>query len=162
MSNLLEYRNYHGAIEFSDEDGMLIGHVIGVNDSLNFHGFSIDEITQAFRNCIDSYLDMCEEFGRNPDKEYKGSLNVRIGSDLHRRADIAAKKEGISINQFIQSAIQDALEPRQNSSPTYILIDKEMYQLAVSSGAGVSQQDQYTNLTPISLTGGLENYELQC
>lgn len=162
MSNLLEYKNYHGAIEFSDEDGMLIGHVIGVNDSLNFHGFSVDEILQSFHECIDGYLEMCEELGRDPDKEYKGSLNVRIGSKLHREADIAAKKEGISINQFIQNAIQAALEPKQEGPVSYIFVDRAMYQLAVASGASVPSQARYANLTPISLKEGSEIYELQC
>ena len=32
---------------------------------------------------------------------FKGSLNVRLGSELHRRVAIAAKLEHVSINKYI-------------------------------------------------------------
>ena len=113
MANILKYKGYHGSIEFSAEDNMLIGAVIGIQDSLNFHGHSIEEITQSFHNCIDDYLEMCEAFGRSPDKVYKGSFNIRIPQDLHRQAALMAEIEGISLNQFIQQAIEDRVKPVQ-------------------------------------------------
>lgn len=113
MANILKYKGYHGSIEFSAEDNMLIGAVIGIQDSLNFHGHSIEEITQSFHNCIDGYLEMCEAFGRSPDKVYKGSFNIRIPQDLHRQAALMAEIEGISLNQFIQQAIEDRVKPVQ-------------------------------------------------
>ena len=51
MANTLKYRGYHGQIEFSAEDNLFVGHVIGIQDSLNFHGSSIDEITVSFHDC---------------------------------------------------------------------------------------------------------------
>ena len=110
MANILKYKGYHGSIEFSAEDNMLIGSVIGIQDSLNFHGHSIEEITQSFHDCIDGYLEMCEAFGRSPDKVYKGSFNIRIPQDLHRQAAIMAETEGISLNQFIQQAIEERVK----------------------------------------------------
>lgn len=107
MANTLKYRGYHGQIEFSAEDNLFVGHVIGIQDSLNFHGSSIDEITVSFHDCIDGYLEMCKTFGREPDKEYKGSFNVRISPPLHRSAAIQAEAEGKSLNQFIQEAIEE-------------------------------------------------------
>lgn len=74
MSNLLKYKGYHGSVSFSAEDGMLIGSVIGIQDSLNFHGSSVPEIEQSFHNCIDGYLEMCSESGKKPDKEYNCML----------------------------------------------------------------------------------------
>ncbi len=123
MSNIITYKDYHAAIEYSSEDQMLVGSVIGVQDCLNFHGFSIEELTQSFHSCIDGYLEMCEALGRSPDKEYKGSFNVRIPSETHRAADIQAKKEGVSLNQFVQAAIEDKLKSASNQTMTYILID---------------------------------------
>jgi predicted HicB family RNase H-like nuclease len=93
MANILKYNGYHGTIEFSAEDNMLIGSVIGIQDSLNFHGHSIEEITQSFHDCIDGYLEMCAAFGRSPDKVYKGSFNIRIPQDLHRQAAIMAEND---------------------------------------------------------------------
>ena len=113
MANILKYKGYHGSIEFSAEDHMLIGSVIGIQDSLNFHGHSIEEITQSFHDCIDGYLEMCEAYGRTPDKVYKGSFNIRIPQDLHRQAALMAETEGISLNQFIQQAIEERVKPVQ-------------------------------------------------
>lgn len=123
MSNTLKYRGYHGQIEFSAEDNLFIGHVIGIQDSLNFHGSSIDEITSSFHDCIDGYLEMCKTFGREPDKEYKGSFNVRISPQLHRSAAVQAEAAGKSLNQFIQEAIEEKLSPDPN--PVVIMIDRQ-------------------------------------
>ena len=103
----MEYKGYHASIRYSDEDKLFVGEVIGINDSLGFHGSSVDELEQMFRQSIDNYLDMCAEFGKAPDKEYKGQFNVRIPSALHRSAVICAKERNISLNEFVIQAIQD-------------------------------------------------------
>ena len=111
MANVIQYRGYHAKIDYSSEDNMLIGSVINIRDSLHFHGNSIAEITQSFHNSIDNYLEMCEDLGKTPDKEYKGSFNIRIPQELHRKAALMAEEEGISLNQLIQNAIEDIVNP---------------------------------------------------
>lgn len=118
MANVIKYRGYHGKIEFSEEDQMLIGSVIGIQDALYFHGSSVEEVTQAFHDSVDNYLSLCEAMGKSPDKEYKGSLNIRIPNDLHRRASLLAEELGISLNQFIQGAIEERAGKYQHSIPT--------------------------------------------
>lgn len=109
MSNLMEYKGYQGLAEFSAEDGLFVGTVLCVNDSLGFHGESVHELIEAFQNCIDDYLETCKALGRSPDKAYKGSFNIRIGPALHRQASIAAAAAGESLNQFVQEAIETKL-----------------------------------------------------
>lgn len=113
MANMLKYKGYHGSVAFSAEDNLLVGSVIGIRDSLNFHGNSIEEITQSFHDSIDGYLEMCEALGLSPDKEYKGSFNVRISPDLHRQAALTAEQEGVTLNQFVQKAIESQLLPKK-------------------------------------------------
>ena len=144
MANTLKYRGYHGQIEFSAEDNLFVGHVIGIQDSLNFHGSSIDEITVSFRDCIDGYLEMCKTFGREPDKEYKGSFNVRISPPLHRSAAIQAEAEGKSLNQFIQEAIEEKLSPGQEI--VAIMIDRQ--ETLVSAGSPVFPADTQSRYQP--------------
>ena len=103
----MEYKGYHAYIRYSDEDKLFTGEVIGINDSLGFHGSSVDELEKMFHQTIDNYLDMCAAFGKVPDKEYKGQFNVRIPSALHRSAVICAKQRNISLNEFVTKAIQD-------------------------------------------------------
>ena len=122
MSDLLQYKGYHGTVAYNSEDNMLVGSVVGVQDSLNYNGNSTDEIKAAFQNCIDEYLEICRAIGKEPDKEYKGSFNVRIPQELHRQADLEAKKREISLNQFVQEAIRDKLYPQ---TPAYFITTSE-------------------------------------
>lgn len=112
MNNAMSYKGYHATIEYSAEDGMLIGSVIGIRDSLNFHGTTVDEITQSFHDSIDGYLEMCKALGRSPDKEYRGTFNVRLTPELHREAAIAAECNGMTLNQFVQRAIESQVNPK--------------------------------------------------
>ena len=113
MSSILEYRGYHAKIEFDEEDMLLVGEVFGIQDSLNFHGTTIIEIVEAFHQSVDHYLALCEELGKNPDKEFKGSFNVRITQNLHREAAFAANRRGLTLNQFVEDAIKAAVDKRE-------------------------------------------------
>ena len=105
MNTLLEYKGYHGSVEYDADDNILVGEVLGIDDSLNFHGSSIEELTAAFHNCIDNYLELCEQIGKSPDREYSGRFSVRISPELHKKIYIAAEAKGISLNKAIEDAI---------------------------------------------------------
>ena len=57
---MLEYKGYHASIEYDAEDNILVGEVFGIADSLNFHGTSVDEVKEMFKQSIDNYLFLCE------------------------------------------------------------------------------------------------------
>ena len=106
---MMEYKGYHATIRYSDEDGLLIGEGFGINDMLSFHGSSVQELESMFHQSIDNYLETCREFGKEPEKEYKGQFNVRIPSSLHRAAALYARERNISLNEFVTEAIQDEI-----------------------------------------------------
>ena len=110
ISSLMEYNGYHAKVEFDQEDHIFIGHVLGINDSLNFHGESVKELTQSLHECIDNYLDYCQKIGKDPEREFKGSFNVRIKPEQHKKIALYAANEGITINQFVSRAIDDELD----------------------------------------------------
>lgn len=121
MNQLMEYQGYHAKIEYSAEDESFVGRVIGVNDVLLFDGETVDELTAVFHEMIDDYLEMCKEYDREPDKEYKGSLNVRMDPELHRKAALRAEAENISLNKYICQAVSHEIIGRQTSITTIIL-----------------------------------------
>lgn len=82
MNSMLEYKGYHATITYDADDELFVGEVFGIADSLNFHGSSIEELKQTFAHSIDNYLDLCKQVGKVPEKEFKGSFNVRIPSDI--------------------------------------------------------------------------------
>ncbi|MBQ9601383.1 MAG: type II toxin-antitoxin system HicB family antitoxin [Neisseriaceae bacterium] len=107
MSDLLKYRGYEGSVEYSAEDACLIGRVLHINSLIGYAGDTVTEIQAMFEQAVNEYLAMCEEKGIAPDKPYKGSLNVRLGADLHREAAQAAVRKNISLNEWIIQAVRN-------------------------------------------------------
>ncbi|MCL2171242.1 MAG: type II toxin-antitoxin system HicB family antitoxin [Defluviitaleaceae bacterium] len=105
-SNCLNYKDYTGSIEFSEEDGVFHGKVVGIKSLISFEGDSVSSITEDFRNAVDEYLEFCADSGIEPEKPFKGSFNVRIEAELHRKAALAASARGISLNSFVEDAIR--------------------------------------------------------
>lgn len=122
MNTMLEYKGYHATIEYDAEDELFVGEVFGITDSLNFHGSSINELKSTFSQCIDNYLELCKKVGKNPDKEFRGTFNVRIPPELHRKAALAAVKQKITLNQYVVKAISYSLEEQRDFNKTIIYI----------------------------------------
>ena len=107
MNKPMEYKGYHAKIEYSDEDKTFVGRVLGVNDVLVFEGDTVQEITEMFHNSIDDYLAVCAEIGKSPEREYKGSFNVRLSPELHKQAFLAAENNNMTLNQFVANAVNN-------------------------------------------------------
>jgi predicted HicB family RNase H-like nuclease len=75
----LHYRDYAGSVEFSEEDAVFHGRVVGIKTLISFEGDSVSSITEDFQNAVDEYLDFCSENGETPEKPFKGSLLSSIG-----------------------------------------------------------------------------------
>ena len=109
MSNVLSYRGYYATVEFDSEEGLLCGSVVGMSDGVYFEVETAAGVESAFHEAVDDYLSFCKEKGKQPEKSYKGSFNVRINPDLHRAAALAAAVRNESLNQFVADAIAAAL-----------------------------------------------------
>lgn len=108
--NVMTYKGYAGRIKYSAEDHIFYGDVEGLQDKITFEGKSVDELEKDFHEAVDDYLAFCKKFGKNPEKTYKGSFNVRIPPELHKAAAIQATERNISLNQFVSEAIQKYIE----------------------------------------------------
>ena len=105
MNNVLEYKGYHTKIDFDSESMTLRGKIEGINDYIDFECDSTSNVEAEFHSAVDDYLSFCKEVGKTPEKEYKGSFNIRISPDLHKRVALLALKEGCSLNSIIEKAI---------------------------------------------------------
>ena len=104
--NTLTYNGYIGSVSFSEKDNVFFGKIEGINGLVNFEGESVKELTEAFHEAVDDYLEYCEEEGVEPHKSYSGSLNIRLSPEIHSRIAVLAKQAGMSINAFIKSAVE--------------------------------------------------------
>ena len=99
--NTLSYKGFIGSVSFSEKDGVFFGKIEGIDGMVNFEGESVNELTNAFHEAVDDYLDYCKEIGIEAHKSYTGVLNIRINPETHSRIAVIAKQTGVSINAFI-------------------------------------------------------------
>jgi predicted HicB family RNase H-like nuclease len=107
MKDVLSYKNLIGSVHFSAEDKVFHGKIEGISDLITFEAQSVTELIKAFHEAVNDYLELCKEAGKEPERPFKGSFNVRIPSDLHRRAAKKATLMGISLNQLVQKALEE-------------------------------------------------------
>lgn len=107
MNNILEYKGYHTKVEFDSVDFVLRGKIEGINDFVNFECENMNDVKRVFEEAVDDYLQFCEEVGKQPDKEYKGTFNIRIEPQLHKKIAILANKNGETLNSTVQKAIEE-------------------------------------------------------
>ena len=109
MNNTMEYKGYVGSVEFSEEDALFYGKVLGIRALISYEGTNAAELVADFHSAVDDYLELCVQSGTEPEKAYKGSFNVRISPELHKQAVIAAMSHNMSLNSFVETSIQQAL-----------------------------------------------------
>ncbi len=105
----MEYKGYIGNVEFDDIAKIFHGEIINTKDVITFQGKTVDELESAFTESIDEYLGWCKEEGVNPEKPYSGKFNLRLSPELHREVAITAKKMNLSINKFVEKALEDEI-----------------------------------------------------
>ena len=97
MSDLMEYKGYHGTVEFSAADGVLFGKVVGIIGLISYEGKSLNSLKSDFEGAIDDYLEMCADEGVEPQRAYKGKFNVRVSPDLHKTLVHYAASHGMEL-----------------------------------------------------------------
>ena len=107
----MKYKGYTGIVEFDEDAKIFHGEVIGLRDVITFQGQSVDELEKAMVDSVDFYLTWCAERDKQPEKPFSGKLLVRTSPELHSRAAVAAARIGLSLNKYIEKAIED--ETRQ-------------------------------------------------
>ena len=110
MNDLLTYKEYYATVHFNNNDEVFFGKLEGINDLVSFEGKSVTTLKKAFREAVIDYIETCKQLGKEPEKAYKGSFNVRVASKLHKEAAIVASQKNISLNQFVQAAISYAVK----------------------------------------------------
>ena len=73
---------------------------------MSFEGNTVSELKQSFEEAVNDYIILCKTSGKRIEKSYKGSFNVRIAPELHKKAKLLSVMQGISLNQFIQKAVE--------------------------------------------------------
>ena len=107
---MLEYKGYIAEVVYDDEAEVLHARVInsGSYPIANAEATDAEGIKREFRISIDEYLASCKELGIEPVRPFSGDLRLRLGSDLHQQATVAAMDAGVSLNVWIKQAVETA------------------------------------------------------
>ncbi len=100
MKNVMTYNGYTGTVEYSEDDGILFGRLVGINDIVSYEGESVKELREAFQASVDDYLEHCKNIGKKPDRPYSGKFTLRIDPVIHARLAAQAQAVGKSLNQY--------------------------------------------------------------
>lgn len=103
---LLRYKGYTARPEYSAEDRIFYGSILGISDMVDFQSESAKDLEDEFHKAVDDYLEFCAEIGKEPQKEYSGLFNVRISPELHREVSVFAQAEGVTLNKAVERAIR--------------------------------------------------------
>lgn len=117
MNDIIKYKEYYAVVHFSMEDEIFFGKILGINDLVTFEGQSVKELKKSFKEAIQDYLETCEKLKKNPDKSYRGTFNIRISPDLHRTAVLVASQKNITLNDFVKTAINYAIQHKDDIDP---------------------------------------------
>ena len=106
----IEYKGYIAKIEFDEEDQILTGVVIGMDDLICFHADNAHEIIPVFHQIVDDYLDACKEKGIKPQKSFSGRFMLRLPPKLHAKIAAMANSTEKSINAWITEQLENIVQ----------------------------------------------------
>jgi predicted HicB family RNase H-like nuclease len=104
----MTHDEYQAIVEFDQDAKLFHGEVIGLRDVITFQGRSVAELQKAFKESVDDYLAFCRQRGEEPEKPFSGQFVVRTNPTAHRRAVLLAKREGLSLNAWVNGVIESA------------------------------------------------------
>lgn len=65
---VLESQGYRASVVYDEEDKVFVGHLLGINDIVVFHGDSVEAVKQAMQEAVTDYVETCGRTGKVPEQ----------------------------------------------------------------------------------------------
>jgi predicted HicB family RNase H-like nuclease len=104
--NLLQYKGYLGKVEYDAQAEIFFGEVINIRDVITFQGDCVGDLRKGFEESVEDYLEFCAERNEEPEKPFSGKVLLRMDPELHRRVTIEARKQDLSLNQWLNQILE--------------------------------------------------------
>jgi predicted HicB family RNase H-like nuclease len=108
--NTMTYRGYTARIDYDNEDGIFFGRVLGIKAIVGFHGSTVDELRQDFKNAIDFLIDDAQARGVEPEQPADEELVLHLPPEVRGAALTAAHAKGQSLDQWSARVLMEAAE----------------------------------------------------
>jgi predicted HicB family RNase H-like nuclease len=102
----MKYKDYCGSVHFSDEDNVFYGRIEFIRAVVSHEGTDVVSVCKAFQEAVDDHLKTCDEQGRQPEKPFKESFNIRISPQLRQCIASQAAGKGMTINRYIAEILE--------------------------------------------------------
>jgi predicted HicB family RNase H-like nuclease len=66
----LEFKGYTGSFSYDEDLDLFEGSVSNIKHLIIFKGKSVDAVIVDFKGSINKYLEWCEKFGKEPEKQF--------------------------------------------------------------------------------------------
>lgn len=109
--NLIAYKGFISRPEFAPDDEVFVGRLLGIDDIVSFEADRASDLKARFVEAVDDYLAQCKALGKTPKKSFSGSIMARVSPHTHANAALAAELTGLSLNRFVEQALDAASEP---------------------------------------------------
>ena len=100
---------YKAVIAYDPEIEMFRGEFVGLNGGADFYAKDAEGLKREGETSLRVFLRMCEEDGVNPRKA-GGKFALRLDPDVYAQAWLAAKTQGLSLNQWISQVVKEAAD----------------------------------------------------
>ncbi len=57
----LNYKNYTGSAQWSEEDKRYHGKLLNISDLIMYEGTDLEELEDYFKEAVDDYIDTCQK-----------------------------------------------------------------------------------------------------
>jgi predicted HicB family RNase H-like nuclease len=100
---------YIYSVVWSDDDEVFVGRVVEF-PSLAAHGDTMEDALKEIREVVGYVLKDLIESGETVPvplnkRQFSGKLNLRMPKHLHRQLTAEAEREGVSLNQWINTKL---------------------------------------------------------
>ncbi|WP_236869777.1 type II toxin-antitoxin system HicB family antitoxin [Candidatus Bandiella numerosa] len=109
-NNIITYKGFHGSINFDQEEKLFYGQIEFIKDFVNYEAKDADGLINSFQEAVDDYLSTCKQLSKYPDKPFKGTFNVRIGTELHEKIGLYALQHDDTLNNVVKNALSKFVE----------------------------------------------------
>ena len=106
MNNQMTINGHIAVISFVPDVGLFRGEFVGLNGGADFYADSVEGLHKEGEASLKVFLQVCQEQGVEPYKNFSGKFITRVPASLHERIVAAAPAAGMSLNQWVQTALE--------------------------------------------------------
>jgi len=106
MNNTMNIQGHTAVISFDPDLNQFRGEFTSLNGGADFYASSVEALREEGARSLKAFLAVCAERGIEPHKRFSGKFVVRVPTSLHARVTEAATASGVSLNQWVQQALE--------------------------------------------------------